>query len=199
MGKTFALRSLSPMGTWKPQSGRKGGLIERTPGRDERGIARRKRTPRGTEPGARAHRRGRGSATGRQEGVGPGAAGQAAEHPRPAGVVGVVAHEPFEHSAAGPAAGRLPVTRLGLHRLRGTRACRLFPRLSSRPRPDPRPLEGAGSLLLSRGPPAPSTVHPIKEKRWQECRGRSQSPPWGRACALNNEKAVASERQQACP
>lgn len=101
LGRTSVLRSLSPMGTWKPQSGRKGGLIERTPGRDERGIARRKRTPRGTEPGARAHRRGRGSATRRQEGVGPGAAGQAAEHPRPAGVVGVVAHEPFEHSAAG--------------------------------------------------------------------------------------------------
>lgn len=147
MGRTFALRSLSPMGTWKPQSGRKGGLIERTPGRDERGIARRKRTPRGTEPGARAHRRGRGSATGRQEGVGPGAAGQAAEHPRPAGVVGVAAHEPFEHSAAGPAAGRLPVTRRGLHRLRGARACRLFPRLSSCPRPDPPPTGRSGQPL----------------------------------------------------
>lgn len=113
MGRTSVLRSLSPMGTWKPQSGRKGGLIERTPGHDERGIARRKRTPRGTEPGARAHRRGRGSATGRQEGVRPGAAGQAAEHPRPAGVVGVVAHEPFERSreVASHQAGAAPSQR----------------------------------------------------------------------------------------
>lgn len=102
------LRSLSPMGTWKPQSGRKGGLIERTPGRDERGIARRKRTPRGTEPGARAHRRGRGSATGRQEGI-----VQAAEHPRPSGVVGVAAHEPFERSreVASHQAGATPSQR----------------------------------------------------------------------------------------
>lgn len=182
------------MGTWKPQSGRKGGLIERTPGRDERGIARRKRTPRGTEPGARAHRRGRGSATGRQEGI-----VQAAEHPRPAGVVGVAAHEPFEHSAAGPAEGGCQSPGGGCTVSEGPEPAACSPGCPHAHARTLRPLEGAGSLLLSRGPPAPSTVRPVKEKRWQECRGRSQSPPWGRACALNNEKALASERQQACP